>query len=495
MDRRLGMSSSKIKHQQGAIVLALIVVVALTALIIVGMLMQGATKSQQGVSTSSTRAMLTMKQATLDFARQKKRLPTISEFKALTQTMESNIGRKAIYLVDDRFAQTNNVCNLANEGLLQVRDCGADTTCTTPGIVPNLVFVLIDGGQNVLSLADPVHQSSSRTTSTSITPATANQVVPLGIEIEFVHRYAAGSIVGRFGNVPDRLDPTLAPYDDTMDFASTASLRESAGCNLVTQGDVIGSGGDLRILNTSLPDATLNTHYTKLLVAYGIDAATYTFSITPGTLPAGISLIAMPGTKTAELSGTPTAVGMFPITVSVSTTAAGYSRTAVSHLTLNVVACPNWVNSGVPQTVACPTGHSGITTQQQQTDLCNTSPPRWIDVSNTCLCVSSWSDTGNTRPGTCPVGYSGSIVEKEQTDSCSAARQWVQGSNTCSQAPPVVPVSCRCRTLFGATTIDPAPPSQDVKCTNQCCTAAWPTVPISFPVCTGVFCQFMTSCS
>lgn len=490
MDRRFGMSSSKIKSQQGAIVLALIVVVALTALIIVGMLMQGATKSQQGVYTSSTRAMLTMKQATLDFARQKKRLPTISEFKALTQTMESNIGRKAIYLVDDRFAQTNNVCSLANEGLVQVRDCGADTTCTTLGIVPNLVFVLIDGGQNVLSIADPVHQSSSRTTSTSITPTTANQSPN-----EIVHRYAAGTIVGRFGNPFDPLDPTLAPYDDTMDFASTASLRESAGCNLVTQGDVIGSGGDLRILNTSLPDATLNTAYTKFLVAYGIDAATYTFSITAGTLPAGISLIAMPGTKTAELSGTPTAVGIFPITVSVTTTATGYSRTAASHLTLNVVACPNWVNSGAPQTVACPIGYSGTMTQQQQTDLCNTSPPKWIDISNTCLCVSSWSDTGNRRPGTCPVGYSGSLVEKEQADSCSVARQWVQESNTCSQAPPVVPVSCRCQTLLGGTIIDPAPPSQDVKCTDQCCTAAWPTVPKSFPACTEFFCRFMTSCS
>lgn len=474
------MSSSGMKRQQGVIALALIAVVALTMLIIAGMLMRSTAKSQQGVSASSTQAMLTMKQATLDFARQKKRLPTIIEFRALTQTMESNIGRKAIYLVDDRFAQTTNVCSLAFEGLAQVRDCGADTTCTTPGIVPNLVFVLIDGGQNVLSLADPVHQSSSRTTSTSITPASANQSPN-----EIVHRYAAGTIVGRFGNVAD--SPTV--YDDTMDFASTASLREAAGCNLVTQGDVIGSGGDLRILNTSLPDATLNTPYTKTLVAYGIDLATYTFTITAGTLPAGITLVPIPGTKTANIAGTPTALGAFPITVTVTAIATGYSRTAVRNLTLNVVACPNWVNSGTTQTVTCPTGFSGTTTQQQQTDSCNISPPRWVDVSNTCVCVPTWSDTGNTRPGTCPTGYSGSILEKEQADSCSNARQWVQVSNTCVQAPAALPVSCQCLrlggSLFNLTASTP-------QCTDACCSTAWAAA--SPKPCTGFSCIFNTTC-
>ena len=159
--------------------------------------------------------MLTMQQAALDFARQNKRLPTVAEFNALTQATTNSIGRKAIYLVDDRFAAATNICTLAYDGLLRVNDCGSDTTCANPGVVPGLVFVLVDSGQNVLSLADPVHQSSSRTVSTSITPATANQNPN-----EIVRRFAAGTSVGRFGNV--LIDQTI--YDDGIEFASAANV-------------------------------------------------------------------------------------------------------------------------------------------------------------------------------------------------------------------------------------------------------------------------------
>ena len=273
-------------QQTGAIGLALVAVIAVTLVMLAGMLMMNSVKSKQAVVTSATAAMLTMQQAALDFARQSKRLPTVAEFNALTQATTNSIGRKAVYLVDDRFSAVGtNVCTLAYDGLLRVNDCGSDTTCANPGVVPGLVFVLVDSGQNVLSLADPVHQSSTRTVSTSITPATANQN-PME-EIEIVRRFAAGTSVGRFGNV--LIDQAI--YDDGIEFASAARLREAAGCNLVSQGDVIVSGGDLRILNTSpLPNATLGAAYLKTITAYGKDAATYSFSVTVGALPPGLTL-------------------------------------------------------------------------------------------------------------------------------------------------------------------------------------------------------------
>lgn len=480
------MSTRPLGKQGGIIAFALLVVVAATMAIVAGILMMNSVKSKQAIATSSTGTMLTMKQSALDFARQNKRLPTVAEFNALTQASINIIGRKAIYLVDDRFATAANLCSLSFDGLLQVNDCGSDQACASPGIVKGLAFVLIDGGQNVRSLADPVHQSSSRTTSSSITPASANQNPPYIVEI--VRRYAAGTMVGPFGN--PLIDQTI--YDDSIEFGSTANLREAAGCNLVSQGDVIVSGGDLRILNTSpLPNATLGSPYSKAIIAYGMDAATYTFAVSLGALPPGLSL-GIPAGKTVGISGTPTAVGTYNFTLTVTATAPGYSRSDSRPLSLTVVTCPNWVDTGPPQSVACPSGYAGAITRQLQTDSCS-SATQTVVTSNTCACVPSLSDTGATRTTTpCPVGQIGSILEKEQIDSCTNNRTWVTVSNSCAPSLPTF-AACTCRRIFGVVFDNTVPANP--KCTDSCCQGVWSAL-VSKPPCplfTG--CTFPATCS
>ncbi len=70
--------------------------------------------------------------------------------------------------------------------------------------------------------------------------------------------------------------------------------------------------GVLTVTTTSLPDGVAGTAYNSLLQASGGDG-THTWSVIVGALPGGLTLA-----PSGTLSGTPTATGDFPITVSVT---------------------------------------------------------------------------------------------------------------------------------------------------------------------------------
>jgi len=68
----------------------------------------------------------------------------------------------------------------------------------------------------------------------------------------------------------------------------------------------------LKITTTTLPGATIGTAYSTTIGVTG-GVAPYTFSITAGALPAGLTMNA-----SGTISGTPTAAGTFNFTVSVT---------------------------------------------------------------------------------------------------------------------------------------------------------------------------------
>ena len=70
--------------------------------------------------------------------------------------------------------------------------------------------------------------------------------------------------------------------------------------------------GFVTITNTSLPDGNVAIFYDSQLIATG-GLAPYTWSLTSGTLPPGLSLTP----ATGVISGTPTTTGSYPITVQV----------------------------------------------------------------------------------------------------------------------------------------------------------------------------------
>ena len=98
----------------------------------------------------------------------------------------------------------------------------------------------------------------------------------------------------------------------------------------------------ITVLPPTLPAGTVAVPYSQLITAIG-GTAPYTFALTAGTLPAGLTLL-----SDGTLSGTPTAGGTFPLTV-VATDANGFTGTINYNLLINppiIVINPPTLPSG-----------------------------------------------------------------------------------------------------------------------------------------------------
>ena len=133
--------------------------------------------------------------------------------------------------------------------------------------------------------------------------------------------------------------------------STTPALRPMAQTS-GTQGlafTVEASASALQILTSSLPAAAIQASYSDSLAVQG-GVAPYSWKVTAGQLPPGISLSASAGT----LSGTPTQTGAFSFSVGVSDSSST-PQTAAELLTLNVGAsvAPLTVNfSALPGGIA-----------------------------------------------------------------------------------------------------------------------------------------------
>lgn len=100
----------------------------------------------------------------------------------------------------------------------------------------------------------------------------------------------------------------------------------------------------LTIATTGLPDGVAGTPYAANLAAFG-GTAPYTWSITSGTLPAGLSL----DSQTGDITGTPTTANTSTLTVNVSGSASPAQTTSEPmSLTINAAAV---ITKTVTQTI------------------------------------------------------------------------------------------------------------------------------------------------
>jgi hypothetical protein len=99
----------------------------------------------------------------------------------------------------------------------------------------------------------------------------------------------------------DTVTGALDPRD--LDNNGYITINDANGCKLHCDYDTC----------VLLPRGTTSVSYTAALTTMGANAP-YTFTVTSGSLPAGISL----GAGTGILSGIPTVAGTFPITVGIS---------------------------------------------------------------------------------------------------------------------------------------------------------------------------------
>ena len=99
---------------------------------------------------------------------------------------------------------------------------------------------------------------------------------------------------------------------------------------------LVVSVATLTVTPASLPGANVGIAYSQQLTVTG-GVAPYSFAVGSGALPAGLTL----NPTTGLISGTPTAAGDFPFTVTVTDSTSGTAATATVNFTLQVVQRPD----------------------------------------------------------------------------------------------------------------------------------------------------------
>ena len=143
------------------------------------------------------------------------------------------------------------------------------------------------------------------------------------------------------------------------------------------------------ITTSSLPGATQNAAYSATLAAGG-GTLPYSWSITVGSLPAGLSLNASSGV----ISGTPTGTGTSNFTVKVTDQ---YQSTATKPLSITVNVPPTITTSSLPS------GTQNVSYSASLAASGGTTPYRWSIVSGSLPAGLSLMQLNGTITGT-PTG-------------------------------------------------------------------------------------------
>ncbi|WNN94145.1 major tail protein [Gordonia phage Elinal] len=109
------------------------------------------------------------------------------------------------------------------------------------------------------------------------------------------------------------IDDIVKVHSDTIMYTVTMECFEDEnGDNMVEYFATAGGVAELTVVTATLPPAEVGEDYGINLSAVG-DGSPFTWAVTAGTLPAGLTLSAG-----GVLSGTPTEAGTFPVTVTVT---------------------------------------------------------------------------------------------------------------------------------------------------------------------------------
>jgi hypothetical protein len=137
------------------------------------------------------------------------------------------------------------------------------------------------------------------------------------------------------GNTLSLSGTPTSPTTVSFTVAVTDSASDSVGPYTYTI--TVSAAAPLSIQSTSMPGASEGWAYNSFLQADG-GSGNYSWAITGGNVPAGLSLSAVNG----NISGTPTAAGTSSFTIQVTDT--GTLATASASLSITVTDCPNNAN-------------------------------------------------------------------------------------------------------------------------------------------------------
>ena len=171
----------------------------------------------------------------------------------------------------------------------------------------------------------------------------------------------------------------------------TVRAEDNRGAS-ATRALSIAVASPVSVTTASLTSGTVGTSYSRTVAATGGTGA-YTWAVTSGTLPAGLSL----GASTGTISGTPTTAGTFTFTVRAID---GASRTGSASPTITIAqvlpgtfgkSTPVSGSSGVSRTAATLTW--AASTRAASYEYC-------FDSSRNSTCNGTWVSVGTNRSAT-----------------------------------------------------------------------------------------------
>ena len=192
--------------------------------------------------------------------------------------------------------------------------------------------------------------------------------------------------------------------------AATATVTATSIANSsITAIETITLNAVLTIATTSLPAGTLQTSYNTFVDAEGA-TGTFTWSVTAGSLPPGLTFQTSSTSTSAEITGTPTVLGTYKFTVQV-TDSAGTTVTQALSITINPEP-PLSVATG-----SLPNGQVGTPYTQNLTASSGTPPYTWSIISGTLpIGLSLTSTSAGTISGT-PIASGTFNFEVQVVDS------------------------------------------------------------------------------
>lgn len=232
----------------------------------------------------------------------------------------------------------------------------------------------------------------------------------------------------------------------TYYFRAVITCTTTAQCVDATAGKTFGdwlSFTTLKITLTSLPNGTTGSSYSSTLTGTG-GCSPYTWSISSGSLPAGLSLNGISG----EISGTPSASGSFTITVTMTD---GCSMTTTKVYTFTIDSPAPVFYGPYPQTITFPPVNNMPWGNPNPSSNPTSSSGLPVTVTNNTPTVCTWNNgvitilsTGTcsltaTQPGNgywlpaAPVTITFEITKKEAVVTVDpASKQQGQVDPTCT---------------------------------------------------------------
>jgi Putative Ig domain/Abnormal spindle-like microcephaly-assoc'd, ASPM-SPD-2-Hydin len=215
---------------------------------------------------------------------------------------------------------------------------GGPAISVTPG---NLAFgsvIINSSGKSSLAI------SNTGSASLSITAANVTGSSAFSTSMSVPMTVAAGSSE----TIPVQFAPSTS--GSVTGSLSLVSNAPTSPTTIALTGSGAGSGGasggaPLQISTTALPAGQVQSTYTASLAASG-GTAPYSWSLSSGSLPSGLSLSASSGT----ISGSPTQSGSFSLGIQVKDSSAP-AQTTTKALSLNIAAASSSGENAIPATL------------------------------------------------------------------------------------------------------------------------------------------------